>query len=221
MPDSQGSPASSLLAVDGLSVAFDTEQGERRVVEDVSFSRAVPARRSAWSANPAAARASPPCPSCACCRARRSRAYAGRILFEGDDLLALPADAMRGVARRSHRHGVPGADDEPQSGALHRLPDRGGLAPASRPWPRKRRAPAVARDAAPCRHRRAGAPARPISPSALGRPAPAGDDRHGACLPAPAADRRRADDRARRHHPGADPRSAAPAASAKSAWPCC
>ena len=44
-----------------------------------------------------------------------------------------------------------------------------------------------------------------LSVRALGRPAPARDDRHGAGLPPGAADRRRADHRARRHHPGADP----------------
>ena len=43
---------------------------------------------------------------------------------------------------------------------------------------------------------------------AVRRPAPAGDDRHGAGLRAEAAHRRRADHRAGRHHPGADPRPA-------------
>ncbi len=54
--------------------------------------------------------------------------------------------------------------------------------------------------------------ARPRLPApALGRPAPARDDRDGAGLRAGAADRRRADDGARRHDPGADPRSPAAA----------
>ena len=44
-----------------------------------------------------------------------------------------------------------------------------------------------------------------LSLRALRRPAPARHDRHGADLPAGAADRRRADHRARRHDPGADP----------------
>ncbi len=44
-----------------------------------------------------------------------------------------------------------------------------------------------------------------LSVRTLGRPAPARHDRHGAGLPAGAADRRRAHDRARRHHPGPDP----------------
>ena len=48
--------------------------------------------------------------------------------------------------------------------------------------------------------------AQRISAPALGRHAPARDDRHGAGLQSQGADRRRADHRARRHHPGADPR---------------
>ena len=47
--------------------------------------------------------------------------------------------------------------------------------------------------------------AQRLSASALGRHAPAGHDRDGARLPAGGADRRRADDSARRHHPGPDP----------------
>jgi oligopeptide/dipeptide ABC transporter ATP-binding protein len=47
---------------------------------------------------------------------------------------------------------------------------------------------------------------RRLSAPALGRHAPARDDRDGARLRAAPADRRRADDGARRHHPGADPR---------------
>ena len=52
-----------------------------------------------------------------------------------------------------------------------------------------------------------------LSASVLRRDAPAGDDRDGALLQPVAPDRRRADDGARRHHPGADPgaHEAAPA----------
>ena len=56
----------------------------------------------------------------------------------------------------------------------------------------------------------------PLSASALGRHAPARDDRDGAVVQTASADRRRADHRARRHHPGADPR-ADPAAAAGNA----
>ena len=52
---------------------------------------------------------------------------------------------------------------------------------------------------------RAGGELLPVR--ALRRPAPARHDRHGADLPAGDPDRRRADHRARRHHPGADPQA--------------
>ena len=59
----------------------------------------------------------------------------------------------------------------------------------------------------------AGAPRVAISASAFRRHAPARDDRDGARLRAAPADRRRADDRARRDDPGADPRPDARAAA--------
>ena len=57
----------------------------------------------------------------------------------------------------------------------------------------------------PRRHHRAGHAARPVPAPALGRPAPARDDRDGADVRSRTADRRRADHRARRHRAGADP----------------
>ena len=57
--------------------------------------------------------------------------------------------------------------------------------------------------ASPSRQQRA----EGISAPALRRHAPARHDRHGARLQSEGADRRRADHRARRHHPGADPRT--------------
>ena len=77
-----------------------------------------------------------------------------------------------------------------------------------------------ARRRAAARDRTAGAGADPrrqaagrrISASAVRRHAAARDDRDRDRLPPAPADRRRADHRARRHHPGADPRSAARAA---------
>ena len=49
-------------------------------------------------------------------------------------------------------------------------------------------------------------PGRRLPTSILGRDAPAGDDRAGSVLQSRPADRRRADDGARRDRPGADPR---------------
>ena len=68
------------------------------------------------------------------------------------------------------------------------------------------------RAARPRRHSGAGAAALGLPAPALGRHEPARDDRHGHRLQSQAADRRRADHRARCHHPGADPRPAGEAA---------
>ena len=113
---------------------------------------------------------------------------------------------MRADPRQGDQHDLPGADDQPQPGADRRRADRRDAAAASRACPR--------RDA----ERRAvemltlvgiPAPARRVREyphQLVRRHAPARDDRHGAGLQPEAADRRRADHRARRHHPGADPR---------------
>ena len=68
------------------------------------------------------------------------------------------------------------------------------------------------RDAAPRVDPRAGAPRPCLSAPAFGRHAPARDDRDGAVVQPQGADRRRADHRARRDDPGADPRTDARAA---------
>ena len=68
------------------------------------------------------------------------------------------------------------------------------------------------------RHGRADRGARaPLRPPALGRPAPAGDDRARAGVQPVAGDRRRADHRPRRGHAGAG--AAAPRAPARAPWP--
>ena len=64
------------------------------------------------------------------------------------------------------------------------------------------------RAAHPGRHPRAGAAPRRVPAPALRRHAPAGHDRHRDLLLAEAADRRRADDRARRDRAAPDPRPA-------------
>ena len=63
-----------------------------------------------------------------------------------------------------------------------------------------------ARAAAPGRHPERRPEHRRLSAPVLRRDAPARDDRDGAVLQPGRADRRRADHRARRHDPGADPR---------------
>ncbi len=85
----------TLLSVEGLSVAFDTPGGERRVVDEVSFS--VPARGrlgligESGSGKTMIGRAIlnllPP----------GARVVGGRIMFDGVDLLGLGASDMRAV----------------------------------------------------------------------------------------------------------------------------
>ena len=64
-------------------------------------------------------------------------------------------------------------------------------------------------------------PAGGVSAPALRRPATARDDRDGAGQRSGAADRRRTDHRAGRHHPGADPEAAGAAAGRNGGWRCC
>ncbi len=129
----------------------------------------------------------------------------GSIRFDGEDLLEeiRARDAAR--SRRQHRDHPAGPDRQPQSGVQHRLPDRriGPNSSAS-----VRRSATCPRDRQPAA--RAGSHARGsregLSAPVQRRHAPArrGGDRHR--MPAQAPDRRRGDDRARYHDPGAIPR---------------
>ena len=126
---------------------------------------------------------------------------------------------LRARARPRDRHGVPGPDDLAQPGPAHRATARRGD-DGARPLQ-----PAAARSRAVELLRRMGghpAPERArerVPASVLRRHAPARDARDGLRQRACAAHRRRADHRARRDDPGADPRPAARAATATSAPP--
>ena len=144
--------------------------------------------------------------------------------------------------RRRHLHHLPGADDLAVGAAHGGRPDRrGGRAAWRRPAqrhplpgrPDQRSGPALRPQAVAARDRgadarhaahgglpRSQAGAAHLSVRAVGRPAPARHDRHGAGLPAGAADRRRADHRARRHHPGPDPAPHEGPAERTRAWRC-
>src|SRR5664280_661851 len=108
---------------------------------------------------------------------------------------------------------LPGRDERPEPRPPGRRPDRGAdrgaaRAPACRGEPTGRRAPGAGR------HRPR--PGGRLPASALGRDAPAGDDRDGARLRSSDRDRRRADHCARRHGPGPDPGAAG--AAPRAAW---
>ena len=107
-------------------------------------------------------------------------------------------------ARHAHGHDLPGAHDGAEPGHEGGRPDRRGAGDPHQTL-RARPPPARAADHAISAPARAGAPDRRLSASALGRPAPAHHDRRRACARPCAADRRRADDGARRDHAGADP----------------
>ncbi|CAA9477613.1 MAG: Oligopeptide transport ATP-binding protein OppD, partial [uncultured Solirubrobacteraceae bacterium] len=128
-----------------------------------------------------------------------------------------PRDRQRRPAaqgpRRGDRDDLPGPDDVAEPGAPRRAPDR--RADPGAPRRARRRGARPGRRAA-----RAGRdPARPralrLLPARVLRwHAPTRDDRDGAVLRSRRAHRRRADDGARRHDPGADPRGPQGAAHA-------
>ena len=109
------------------------------------------------------------------------------------------------LPRLEARDDLPGSVDRAEPGAEGRRPDRrsrerapGGL------W--QRSAGSCDRDARSRRHPAARHARRAVPARVLGRHAPAGDDRDGDLQRPRGADRGRADDRARRDHPGPDPR---------------
>ena len=118
------------------------------------------------------------------------------------DELERTGDARR--ARRRDRDDLPGADDFAQSRHVGwRATHRGH--PHARRRERRRRGGARPAHARRRAHHRAGPSHGAISARAFRRHEAARDDCHGAFLPPQSADRRRTDDRPRRHCPGADP----------------
>ncbi len=132
---------------------------------------------------------------------------------ERDRPLRRPRD-HRDVARRApaglgrrDEHDLPGPDDRPQPGQADRHPDHRvpPAPPGHGPFRcqlHRGRAPPLGRD--PLARGTGAVVPVPV----VGRDAPEGDDRHRAGLRTAAGPRRRADDRARRHRPGPDPRPA-------------
>ena len=192
-----------LLSVRDLSVAFRQGERETLAVDRISF-EIKRARRSRWSANPVGQVGD---------RAVGDEASAypaahhpsGSITFKGQELLSLPEHEIRHV--RGNDITIIFQEPMTSLNPLHTIERQIGEILAAQ------------------RHHRRGARKRTVelldqvgipdpasrlaqlSASALGRPAPARDDRHGARQRARPADRRRADDRARRHRAGADPQA--------------
>ena len=119
--------------------------------------------------------------------------------------------ALRPLA--PHLAGLPGRDELPRPGAEGRGSVRGGDPAALALGRLEPRCSERTRGAAGHGGADGGARA-PLRPPALGRPAPAGDDRPRARVQPVAGDRRRADDSARRGHAGAGPPAARASARA-------
>ena len=178
-----------------------------------SASGSTTARRSGSPASRAAARRRRPCRSSGSCRPTRGSSRASVKLF-GIDLVQKSDKALRRYRWREIAIVFQGAMNalnpvqrvrdqiaEPLDGAPRR--DASGTArQAGRRAARARRDPAEARRGLPAR--------------AVRRDAPAGDDRDGPRLRPGDRHRRRADDRARRDGPGADPRAARASSAASS-----
>jgi microcin C transport system ATP-binding protein len=131
----------------------------------------------------------------------------GEIYFDGKDLLKVPDAVMRTI--RGGRISIIFQEPMTSLNPLHTIEQQVGEILRFCTWGSTR--PLRARTLELLRKvgiRDAGEASRRLSASAVGWPAPARDDRHGARQRARTADRRRADDGARRHHPGADPDAA-------------
>ena len=133
------------------------------------------------------------------------RIISGTVTFDGIDVLALPRNAMRSLRgdRISMIFQQPNASLHPCFTAGVQISEVYEIHRNSRRAAGLEKAVEMLRTVGIPDSEAAG---QVVSAPALGRPGPAGDDRHGPRRRARAAHRRRADDRARRHDPGADPR---------------
>ena len=195
-------PEMPLLEVRDLSVSFRTEEGVVRAVDSLSFSLGQGEVLGIVGESGSGKTVS----MLSVMRLIRdpNAVVEGQVLHRGRDLIALSQREMQSVRGCGDRDDLPGSDDGADAGLPGRLADRRADARAraaeraGRPGAHGRAAP---RGRDPQREpTRRGLPA-PV----LGRDAAARDDRDGALVQSLAADRRRADDGARRDDPGSDP----------------
>ena len=199
-------PGEKILSIRDLSIAFGTGKREVLAVDRVSFDiikgetlALVGESGSGKSVTALSVMKLLPYPA--------AHHPSGSITFEGRELLTMPEEEIRHV--RGNEIAIIFQEPMTSLNPLHTIEKQireilmihQGLArrEGARPHPR------IAR---PSRHPRPQGAARQLSASALRRPAPARDDRHGARQQSRPLDRRRADHRARRHGAGANPQAA-------------
>ena len=193
----------ALLAVRDLSVSFRDDTGWLQTLKDVSLDGTAGRdrrHRRRERLRQVADRAVDP-RSAAAARLPAHR----RNPVRGPRSRASSANAqMRQRPRPPDRHDLPGADERARSGVHGRRPDRRNRAHA---FPVSRASEACERAVEALAAVGIASPrncAAMYPMSLVGRHAPARDDRDGAGVRAAPPDRRRADHRARRDHPGAD-----------------
>ncbi len=143
---------------------------------------------------------------------RAGRVTGGTAMFEGRDLLQLKDDQLRQIRGRD----IAMIFQDPMTSLNPVLTVGRQIREALETHfdlEKKEANDALGRAPRPRRHPQPEDAPQGLPAPVLGRHAPARDDRHGARLRAEAPDRGRADDGARRHHPGADPRPPARSSS--------
>ena len=134
----------------------------------------------------------------------------GKILFNGANLLSLPQASLRKI--RGNKISMIFQEPMTSLNPLHTIENQvGEVLKIHRGLSDRAARERVLDLLEEGGHRRSGRAAQILSASAFRRTAAKSDDRHGARQRARPADRRRADHRARRDDPGADPRPAAQA----------
>ncbi len=183
-------PDAPILEVDDLQTHFFTPAGVIRGGRRRVLLSSKPAKRWAWSANPAAAKASTALSILRLVASPPGRIVGGAIRFEGTQPARSARDRDGSHPRQRHLDDLPGADDLAQSAATR---------PASRSARRSRCIRACrgkdAMDGAVemlrrVSHPRTGAARAGLSAPIVRRHAAARDDRHGAVLQSEGADRR-------------------------------
>ena len=196
-----------LLAVKDLRVEFPTEDGIVHAVDGISY--AVEAGRTLGIVGESGSGKTVSSLTTIGLTRTQGAQIAGEIRFEGSDLVAASDDVLRGIRGND----IAMIFQDPLS-ALHPFYRVGAqLVEAIRAHQDVSKAAARARTVELLElvgMPDPSAPHRRLPARVLGRHAPAGDDRDGTRQRAKAADRRRADDRPRRHRAGADPRPPGP-----------